>query len=583
MGVDGITAKESVKTMNNRYKNRIIGALFLLSILTACVASVFIGRNLSADTTTIWEYSLRDLSHGWQYQTDAGRQDIPELPARVKSRDITDKEASCLTLYYRLPEDLPKTPCLEFVSQQTSVEVFIDDQTIYTYGVYNNVPVGNLLGNARNVIPLPSDAGGKEIAIRLASPYSTNTYRLGMITLGNRSEILYRFVCSNIDLAAFCIMSFFFCIMILFVVIFFKIKKVELGGLSFVSFAFLSTAWIMTDSSILQLVTSRFALVYFISHMTFMLLPVSLMMLLRQTISRGKKWCNALCMMYLLGFFLRVGLFFGGVANLEKTLLITHIMFGIGAIAGCILLAREWRLQRDKTSLVFLIGFIALACCLAISLLVFFLAIEPNYSIYFRIMLSIMMVAMMYRIISQIQAMATEGIKAQVYHEMAYLDALTNLSNRLAFEDQMRTIQEKPECHTLTLVMFDINRLKYVNDHYGHGAGDQLIKCAADCIQQKFAPIGKCYRIGGDEFAVILKDFSEQSLEKVLDEFQEMTKNAESGNPEGLSVSAGYADGPAEGDNFAYHLFNKADQQMYRHKRKMYQQNLQKHIDTRAE
>lgn len=559
--------------MYNKYTKRLIEVFFLLSVIIACVASVCVGKYFATDTTSLYQNTLDDLSSGWQYQTDTGRREVSDLPTTVKFNREDGNIPESLTLYYQLPDELPRNPCLEFISQQTSVEVFVEDQLIFTYGVNSNAPVGKLLGNSRNVIILPNDAGGKEISVRLVSPYSPDIYRLRMITLGNRSEILYRFMYANIGLLVFCVMSLFFCIMILFVVIFFKIKKVDLGGLSFVSFAlfvFLSTAWIITDSNILQLMTSKFALVYFISHMTFMLLPIPLMLFLRQSISHGKKTCNALSAMYLLGFFLRIGLFFGGIAELETTLFITHIMLGIGAVTGCILLIKEWRLQRDKTSLMFLIGFIAMACCLVVSLLVFFFAIEPSYSLYFQIMLTIMMVAMMYRIISQIQTMATQGIKARVYHEMAYLDALTNLSNRLAFEDEMMSIQEKPECYTLTLVIFDIDKLKYVNDNYGHGAGDQLIKCAADCIQQKFALIGKCYRIGGDEFAVILKDFSEQSLEKVLEEFKAMTAEAESGNPEKLSVSAGYATGTAEGDNFAYHLFNEADQQMYRHKRKTY-------------
>ena len=206
--------------------------------------------------------------------------------------------------------------------------------------------------------------------------------------------------------------------------------------------------------------------------------------------------------------------------------------------------------------------------CLIISLLVFFIALDLNYAIYFRIMLLLMMIAMFYRTISRLEAMVKKGIEAHTYHQMAYIDALTNLYNRTAFEERMKSLQKERECYTLTFVIFDINRLKHVNDTYGHSAGDQLIKCAADCISEKFAHIGTCYRIGGDEFVVILMDFSEKSLEKIMEEFQEYVAQANPGNPEGLSVAADYATGPASGDNFAYILFNEADKRMYIQKEK---------------
>ena len=558
--------------MIEKHIKRLIEVVFLISIITACIASVFIGRHYDASISSIQQNTLRELSHGWQYQTDTGKEEIECLPATVELSSASEE----ITLYYRLPEDLPRNSCLEFVSRQTEVEVFLDGQSIYAYSIDKANSFGKLLGNFRNEIPLPADAGGKEISIRLVSSSPVDIYRISTITLGSRAQLLHQFFRDNIGLVMFCGFSVILCMLILFIVIFFKIKKVPINApafISFVIFVFLSATWIITDSNILQLLVSNISLVYFISHITFMLFPIPFMLFMIQTTSYGSRWYSALCIMYLLGFFLRIGLFFGKIASLEKSLYITHIMMGIGIIVGCILLVREWRMQHNKSAFMPLVGFVALGICLSISLIVFFMYPERNYSVFFLIMLILMMLVMLYKFFSPLQSMAKEGIKAQLYHEMAYIDILTKLPNRLAFEEDMNAIQENPECYTLALVVLDINRLKHVNDTYGHRAGDNLITCAANCIRDKFAGAGTCYRIGGDEFVVIIRDFSEQSLKKILTEFQNSVSEADTGKPEELSISAGYAAGVAESGNFAYRLYEQADQSMYAEKEKFRKQH----------
>lgn len=560
--------------MSKKHNGQYTDILFFIAIVITCVASVCVGIFFPADTTSLHENTIRDISSGWQYQTATGRQEIPALPAAVKLSNTDGSAAKSLTLYYRLPENLPPDACLEFISHQTSVEVLIDNQLIYTYGANNNAMANRLRGNVRNMIALPDNSGGKEITVRLSSSYFIASYQLNTVTLGSRAEILQQFVRSNVGIVVFCLFSAFFCIASLLLVIYLTIKKIDVNAaflLYFNLFVFLSTIWILTDSYVLQLLTANLSLVYFISHMAFMLFPIPLFLFLQSTALYGKRWYSALSCLYLLVFFLRSGLFFSGVADLEITLFITHIVMAFSTVTGGILLFKEWHLYHEKITVFFLAGLVLLAACLVISLILFFVPSEVEYSSFFIAVLIVLMAAMLYRLMFSFQSVAKKGIKAQVYREMAYTDILTKLRNRQSFEKEMNAIQEKPECHTLTLVMFDLNRLKHINDTYGHSAGDKLIQSAADCIQKHFLTLGKCYRIGGDEFVVILKDFSEQSIDKILKEFRRSVAEADAGNPEGLSISAGYASGPAEGADFAYQLLDRADQYMYAKKRRMHE------------
>lgn len=99
-------------------------------------------------------------------------------------------------------------------------------------------------------------------------------------------------------------------------------------------------------------------------------------------------------------------------------------------------------------------------------------------------------------------------------------DELTKCYNRHAYETDMHALDLNQEWIYLSL---DLNGLKHANDTLGHAAGDELIKAAADCMKEVFYKYGKVYRVGGDEFVVLLdkhvNDFNTliQSFETKVD------------------------------------------------------------------
>lgn len=96
--------------------------------------------------------------------------------------------------------------------------------------------------------------------------------------------------------------------------------------------------------------------------------------------------------------------------------------------------------------------------------------------------------------------------KNQELWKMAHHDALTGALNRRAFEEHWENIAQlfsETRCQ-ISLILFDINRFKSINDSYGHPVGDEVLKKFAFAIQKVLRQGEKTYRIGGDEFAVIL-------------------------------------------------------------------------------
>ncbi len=78
-------------------------------------------------------------------------------------------------------------------------------------------------------------------------------------------------------------------------------------------------------------------------------------------------------------------------------------------------------------------------------------------------------------------------------------DGLTNLLNQKRFNKDLQDINEE-----IAIIVFDVNDFKEVNDTYGHHMGDKVLKMIAQILKDTYQKYGKCYRMGGDEFAVIL-------------------------------------------------------------------------------
>ena len=99
-------------------------------------------------------------------------------------------------------------------------------------------------------------------------------------------------------------------------------------------------------------------------------------------------------------------------------------------------------------------------------------------------------------------------------------DGLTGLYNRGAYQDTIFQHKDEPIEDDFTLISFDLNGLKTVNDTLGHQAGDELIMGACQCMNQAFGTLGRLYRVGGDEFAAIIEtELPREALVSLLERF----------------------------------------------------------------
>ncbi len=158
---------------------------------------------------------------------------------------------------------------------------------------------------------------------------------------------------------------------------------------------------------------------------------------------------------------------------------------------------------------------------------------------------------------------------------LAYVDSLTGVKNKHAYEDTAGYIDEQIKNGTaqFAVIMCDLNYLKLINDNRGHQAGDIALKRAAKLLCNAF-PMSTVFRIGGDEFVVIPSVIEYARIDELLDALKAMLRKQKETSEDVLdriSFAFGTAVYDREKDSSFNDVFERADQKMYEEKKKVHE------------
>lgn len=152
----------------------------------------------------------------------------------------------------------------------------------------------------------------------------------------------------------------------------------------------------------------------------------------------------------------------------------------------------------------------------------------------------------------------------EAYKSLADTDELTGLWNRRAFNRSLtRIYQDKRQLFVSSLILIDIDRFKSLNDRHGHLVGDRVLQEVADLMKSKCGPHISIYRIGGEEFALIVEGLGDASTLEFADRLRQAVENHDFNGTgdRAVTISAGICkatDGSGPED-----LFSKADTALY--------------------
>ncbi len=157
-------------------------------------------------------------------------------------------------------------------------------------------------------------------------------------------------------------------------------------------------------------------------------------------------------------------------------------------------------------------------------------------------------------------------VRAEEFHKLATLDPLTGLHNRRLAEQRLagEVSRSQRHGHPLTVMMFDLDGFKQINDRYGHAAGDLLLRTFADRLNKAIRVSDVAVRMGGDEFMVLLPECRPEQIQSVLDRLSSVVVDFQ-GKEIPITYSAGWT-GYQTGET-AEQMLERADQALYANKR----------------
>ncbi len=170
----------------------------------------------------------------------------------------------------------------------------------------------------------------------------------------------------------------------------------------------------------------------------------------------------------------------------------------------------------------------------------------------------------------------------------SHTDALTGLGNRRALDRQFQSGLERTaqQGSTASLIVLDLDRLKEINDTYGHEAGDRALRAVGSVLGSMVGEQDVCARFAGDEFVVLLWNSTPEHEARRVRELQNAVAiypfEPRPGIRVSLSISAGPARFPVDGATFE-DLLAAADERMYQDKAGRRSRNSGRHAQTAGE
>lgn len=534
----------------------------LLAVLAAACLACYLGYIHNFGDSAVKEENPTSLSTGWSIEEAGKREELFQFPGGLTAKQD-------LRLYRRLPETLPVGAVLCVETNHQILRVSIDGSPVYDLGAEEYRATGEVLGNKWHLVPLSISDGGKELEVEMICPFASIALPVYPILLGSRSSVILNLLKSNMPLLAFGLIALILAVFLMAFAFLIKRNGYQLnaaGSVYLGVFVLLATVWILTDAKILQFFIRNTALLYYISFFSFMLMPIPFLLFAKEMYTHGRKTMYALSGLFLVNFFICLTLYLAGVIVMPQVIYSTHLLILTAVVTLGILCYREVYHYGKKDLRYILWGMLLLFLSGLLSLVQFYMKNQGgNNSAIFRYGLMLFLILLSCSAIRRSLSLYKSASESRLYKRLAFVDSLTSLHNRAAFNRDMAQLEGSyPKHSPVGFLILDLNKLKTINDTMGHSCGDIAITSAANCISRAFDGIGTCYRIGGDEFVVLTLDHNKEELIQAVNVLRSYIDAYNQDAYVKIDLAWGHAYSLEEPDaSCACDLFDIADARMY--------------------
>lgn len=541
--------------------------VILLLFSVAIVLCVFIcGISIQFDLRDLSfnQENITYLSKGWQYQTQDDQVREIILPSKIPG-----DAGKQFQLYRTFQEPVAAGTCLAFRSSHQELLVTIDDKAIYSF----EKPIEILTfpkspGSAWNIITLPKIRAGQVIKISIHSFYDNYQEKIGEMMLGSKSAILFQIGFDYFPAVFMSILVIIFAVMlILYGVYLFKIRHTT-NFLYLGLFAFLLGVWFFAESRFIQFFLGKILLTYQMVFLSIALMPIPGNLFISNALKpKNQHTYDQLAMVSIVNFFLMIIAQALGLVDFYEWMPLSHIIIVLTMILYLHTMAEHIRIGSVGKNRLLFLGFVVFLFFALLNIIYFYISDQFDSALLLRCGTLIALIIVAKGEVDKNLELIKIGMEAAAYKKAAFTDALTQLENRYAFDMYLEEISKEPHEDSMrnAICILDVDGLKFINDSYGHWMGDQLIRNMSECIETVFHDSGRCFRIGGDEFAIILKGEREE-LKSYLYQLRNEIIDRNINKHSFLSASWGLAFQSDTRGKSIYEAFQLADARMYQDK-----------------
>ena len=496
------------KFFGKNIKN-IISILYAIGLLGMLAILVLIFMTKEEPANQMQNAGYEDISESWTLDKNGQK----SVDVRMLGKYM-DAESGVLSIYYQLPQ-LQSDIGLIYRSKDVYTSVFVDGQKIYETSVYDSKWYNSSPGNLWNVLTINSRYSGECIEMQIHMVYDTDAVTVDSLMLGDKTEIILSIFGDNmfgIVVSLLLILTGFVLIVIDFLPSYERARKNH--SLFWVGlFALLTGIWCLIETNVLQFGVKDMRILQLIDNMIMIVDSMPLLMYLeceyeifKHRITRIIAYINVV---YIL---VCVGIQYVNTIDLHN-MLNGAIMIMMATDAVLFIWVIRMLIKRIKEKQPILNCTLQIMGICSLWILGILESVRSlNLDRADRaglVRVGMLLLCLFFATSSQIEAykIVMQGLKYDLISKLAYSDGLTGLGNRTAYMEQLEeyeSVDTDNEPMQLGIVYFDVNNLKKVNDKQGHEVGDKLIQAAADVIKDSFGLYGKSYRVGGDEFCVLM-------------------------------------------------------------------------------
>lgn len=498
-------------------------------------------------------------------------------------RDLEDTEPyKEFSVFNYIPQGVEEGQYLCFRSKNIFLQVYFDDELVYNPYVSESPLYTKSTGTRWNYIPIHSEDVGKRIEIRVIKVYEEGRASVDNLYIGEPARVI-------MDTIEGKLVSFITCVLILFVGVILIIVDIPINmrtqknhELLYLGMFSVSVAiWCLAETHLIQFYYGDSRTMQLVSCCSLMLISIPITLYLDAAFGfRRRKVMMGMVSLSFLSFVATIILHLTRIADVHETLHIWHVVLIMSAIVLLYIIIRNTFVIGKSTSrnvyhILRGVGLCSLSVATIIDIYRYYKGNSNDTAMFVRIGLLVFIVCFGSSSLEKTINAVKLGVQTEIVSQLAYRDGLTRVANRTAFEEHLVELEKrKNDIPAIGIIMFDVNDLKFVNDNFGHQTGDNMLVKSATLIEDAFAgEQGECYRIGGDEFAVVLSGAQVQEYyENRIARFKEiMSKyNAQPDKEFRISIAHGFAVyDKSDEDEMLMNVYQRADVLMYENKKKM--------------